>query len=142
LKNIFTPIPKKNKAQECDEHRIISLISHTSKILLQLIKSRITPIIENVLSDTQLGFRKGKGTRDAIFQIRILCENTLKRGKNIHMCFIDYKKAFDRVNHEKLMETLKWAGIPKLEQRLICNLYWNEFATIRINGKESDRIYI
>ena len=59
VENIFTVIPKVKYTQECDNFRTISLISHASKILLQLIKNRITPIIERNLSDNQLGFRKG-----------------------------------------------------------------------------------
>ena len=63
-KSVFVPLPKRSKAQVCNDFRILSLISHTSKILLQLIKKRITPIIERQLGESQMGFRKGKGTRD------------------------------------------------------------------------------
>src|SRR3954466_4008540 len=69
--SIFVPIQKVSKAQECADFRIIALISHASKILLHLIKRRITPIIERQLDDRQMGFRNGKGTRDAIFQLRM-----------------------------------------------------------------------
>src|SRR3989442_14836866 len=65
--SIFVPISKVSKAQECGDFRTIALISHASKILLHLIKRRITPIIGRQLGDSQMGFRKGKGTRDAIF---------------------------------------------------------------------------
>src|SRR5206468_3366229 len=69
-KSIFVPIPKTTKAHECSDFRTITLIPHTSKILLNLIKRRITPIVERYLSDSQIEFRKGKGTRDAIFLLR------------------------------------------------------------------------
>ena len=69
-KSIFVPLPKVAKAQDCSDYRTIALISHASKILLQLIKRRITPIIERQLGDSQMGFRKGKGTRDAIYQFK------------------------------------------------------------------------
>ena len=72
--SIFVPIPKVSKAQECGDFRTIALISHASKILLHLIKRRITPVIERQLGDSQMGFRKGKGTRDAIFQLRMISE--------------------------------------------------------------------
>src|SRR3989442_558423 len=72
--SIFVPIPKVSKAQECSDFRTIALISHASKVLLQVIKRRITPIIERQLGDSQMGFRKGKGTRDAIFQLRMISE--------------------------------------------------------------------
>src|SRR5437867_4071364 len=72
--SIFVPIPKVSKAQEYGYFRTIALISHASKILLHLIKRRITPVIERQLGDSQMGFRKGKGTRDAIFQLRMISE--------------------------------------------------------------------
>src|SRR6187401_399588 len=71
-KGIFVHLPKVAKAQDCSDYRTIALISHASKILLQLIKRRITPIIERqLLGDSQMGFRKGNGTRDAIYQLRM-----------------------------------------------------------------------
>ena len=60
LTSLFIPIPKVSKATSCDQYRTISLSTHASKILLHLIKERITPIIERNLSDSQFGFRKGK----------------------------------------------------------------------------------
>ena len=130
------------KAQECSDFRTISLISHTSKILLHLIKNRITPIIERHLAESQMGFRKGKGTRDAIFQLRVMAERCIQVKKNIYVCYVDYQKAFDRVNHEKLMEVMKKAGIPELERRLISSLYWNQYATVRTKDGTSRRIRI
>jgi len=93
---------------------MISLISHTSKILLHLINNRITPIIEQHLSDTQKGFRKGKGTRDAIFQLRMIAERSVQVNKKVYACFMDYKKEFDSINHEKLLHIMGNAGIPEL----------------------------
>ena len=130
-KSIFIPLPKIAKAQDCSDFRTITLISHASKILLKLIKKRITPIVENHLSESQMGFRKGKGTRDAIFQLRMTCERSMEVNKNIYLCFIDYQKAFDRVRHDKLVEVMEKAGIPELERRLIINLYWEQQALLR-----------
>src|SRR5437867_13422090 len=135
--SIFVPFPKVSRAQEYNDFRTIALISHASKVLLHLIKGRITPIIERELGDSQMGFRKGKGTRDAIFQLRMISERiidliaekmikgkkTTKR-KKLYLCFVDYQKAFDRVKHDKLAEVMEKAGIPKLERRLIIHLYW------------------
>src|SRR5258708_12894443 len=83
-KGIFIPIPKVSKVQECSDLRTIALVSHASKVLLHLIKRRITPIIERQLGESQMGFRKGKGTRDAVFQLRMISENLLdiSVGKN------------------------------------------------------------
>ena len=71
-RSIFVPIPKVSKAQECSDFRTIALISHASKVLLHLIKRRITPVIESQLGESQMGFRKG--TRVAIFQLRMISE--------------------------------------------------------------------
>src|SRR5437899_4049258 len=76
-----SPIPKVSKAQECDDFRTIALISHASKVSLHVIKRRITPIIERQLGDSQMGFRKGKGTRDAIFQLRMISERITQMNK-------------------------------------------------------------
>jgi len=84
LQNIFITIPKVNMAQDCNDFRTISLISHMSKILLHLINNRITPIIEQHLSDTQKGFHKGKGTRDATFQLRMIAERSIQVNKKVY----------------------------------------------------------
>jgi len=130
-RNIFITIPKVPKAQECKDFRTISLISHTSKILLQLIKRRITPIIKRLLAESQMGFRKGKGTRDAIFQLHIVTQRAIQVKRKIYACFVDYQKAFDRVKYDKLVEVMRRAGIPELEMKLIVSLYWNQYATVK-----------
>jgi len=116
LQNIFITIPKTNNAQDCSDYRTISLISHVSKILLHLINARNTPIIESHLTDSQMGFRKGKGTKDAIFQFRTIMERATQVNKKVYACFIDYQKAFDRINHEKLLVIMEKAGIPHLKR--------------------------
>src|SRR2546425_11812537 len=99
-----------------------------------------------------MGFRKGRGTRDAIFQLRMISERitqmnkekeiqgkmTTKKKKYIY--FVDYQKAFDRVRHDKLAEVMKKAGIPDPERRLIINLYWKQHAALRWDGKLSREV--
>ena len=112
------------------------MISHTAKILLHILKRRITPLAEKRLSENQLGFREGRGTRDAICQIRLLSERMVSKNKKIFACFIDYKKAFDKVSHSRLIQVLKKYEVPPEEIRLISNLYWSQTAQIR--GKSED----
>src|SRR3989441_4249373 len=153
--SIFIPIPKVSKAQECSDFRTIALISHASKVLLHVIKRRITPIIERQLGDSQMGFRKEKGTRDAIFQLRMISgritqmnrekvmqgkKKKIMKKKKIYLCFVDYQKAFDRVRHDKLAEVMVKAGIPDLERRLIINLYWRQHAAVRWDGEVSREV--
>ena len=79
LMSIFITIPKSPKAIKCEDHRTISLISHSCKILLNIFKGRITPLIESNLSESQLGLRKGNGTRNAIYMLRTISERLRKR---------------------------------------------------------------
>ena len=95
----FIPIPKKGNAKECSDYHTIALISHTSKVMLKFLQAR--------LPDVQAGFRKGRGTRDQIANICWIIEKAREFQKNICFCFIDYAKAFDCVNHNKLWKLLK-----------------------------------
>ncbi|GFS27243.1 retrovirus-related Pol polyprotein from type-1 retrotransposable element R2 [Elysia marginata] len=104
--------------------------------------NRINPTINKHLDDTQLGFKKGKGTRDGIFLLRNTCERMVDCQKDLNLCFIDYAKAFDRVNHEKLMEILAKAGIPSHEWRLACEIYWNQSAKVKLTSGTTEGIKI
>uniref|UniRef100_A0A8D9FJ87 Craniofacial development protein 2 n=1 Tax=Cacopsylla melanoneura TaxID=428564 RepID=A0A8D9FJ87_9HEMI len=134
----FIPIPKVNKAQNCSDFRTISLISHTSKILLILIKQRISDIIERNLSETQIGFRNGKGCRDAITGLRILLGKSLEMQNGVYLAFIDFQKAFDNVLHDKLRIILEKINIPRAELRLIESLYWNQRGKIKTQQGTSE----
>ena len=83
------------------------------------------------LPDVQAGFRKGRGTRDQIANIRWIIEKARKFQKNIYFCFIDYAKAFDCVDHNKLWKLLKEMGIPDHLICLLRNLYAGQEATAR-----------
>jgi hypothetical protein len=102
---------KKPKARKCTDHRTISLIAHAAKVVISVIRRRSEKKIEDVLREDQFGFRKGKGTRDAMGMLRILLEQTLDIGEEICICFIDWQKAFDRVKWTKLTEIYKKTGI-------------------------------
>ena len=81
---------------------MIALISHTSKVVLKILQARLQQYVNCELPDVQAGFRKGRGTRDQIANIHWIIEKAREFQKNIHFCFIDYAKAFDCVNHNKL----------------------------------------
>ena len=83
------------------------------------------------LPDVQAGFRKGRGTRDQIADIRWIMEKAREFQKNIYFCFIDYAKAFDCVDHNKLWKILKEMGIPDHLTCLLRNLYAGQEATVR-----------
>ena len=122
-RSVFIPIPKKGNAKECSNYRTTALISHASKVMLKILQARLQQYVNWELSDVQAGFRKGRGTRDEIANIRWIIEKTREFQKNIYFCFIDYAKVFDCVDHKKLWEILKEMGIPDHLTCLLWNLY-------------------
>ena len=100
--SVFILIPKKHNAKECSNYHTISLISHTSKAMLKILQARLQQYVNHELPDVQAGFRKGRGARDQIANSRWIIEKVREFQKNIYFCFIDYAKAFDCVDHNKL----------------------------------------
>ena len=137
-KSVFIPIPKKGNAKECSNYHTIALISHTSKVMLKILQARLQQYVNRELPDVQAGFRKGRGTRDQIANIRWIMEKANEFQKNIHFCFIDYAKAFDCVDHNKLWKILKEMGIPEHLTCLLRNLYVGQEATVRTGHGTTD----
>ena len=105
--SLFIPIPKKGNAKQCSNYCTIALISQTSKVMLKILQARLQQYMNRELPDVNAGFRKGRGTRDQIANIRWIIKKASKFQKNIYFCSIDYAKAFDCVNHNKLWKILK-----------------------------------
>ena len=101
----FHSNPKKGNAKECLNYCTITLISYASKVMLK-IQVRLQQYVNRELPDVQAGFRKGRGTRGQIANICWIIEKTREFQKNIYFCFIDYAKAFDCVDHNKLWKIL------------------------------------
>ena len=95
----FIPIFKKGNAKECSNYCTITLISHTSKVMLKILQARLQQYMNHELPGVQTGFRQGRGTRDKIANIRWIIKKAREFQKNIYFCFIDYAKAFDCVDH-------------------------------------------
>ena len=93
--------------KECSNYHTIALISHASKVMLKILQARLQQYVNRELPDVQAGFRKSRGTRDQIANICWIMEKAREFQKNIYFCFIDYAKAFDCVNHNKLCKILK-----------------------------------
>jgi len=98
----FIPITKKGNAKECSNYCTIALISHASEVMLKILQAILQQYFNKELPDFQAGFRKGKRTRDQIANICWIIEKAREFQKNIYFCFIDYAKAFDCVDHNKL----------------------------------------
>ena len=106
-RSVFIPIPKKGNAKECSNYQTIALISHTRKVMLKILQARLKQYINCELQDVQAGFRKGRGTRDQIDNIRWIIKKSSKRFpvKYLLMFYCKWQtqcKAFDRVDHNKL----------------------------------------
>ncbi len=132
------PLQKKVNAVDCEDHRTISLISHASKVLLKILTRRIEAKVRDFIAPNQFGFRRGCGTREAIGVMRMLCERSLEYGNKVYICFVDFEKAFDRVNWKKLMEGLRSLQIDWRDRRMIYKLYLNQEAVVRIDDGESE----
>ena len=99
--------------------------------MLKILQARLQQYMNHEIPDVQVGFRKGRGTRDQIANIHWIIEKAREFQKNIYFCFIDYGKAFDYVDHNKLWEILKEMGIPDHLTCLLRNLYAGQEATVR-----------
>ena len=130
-KSVFIPLPKKGGSRDCANNRTISLISHASKVLLKVIQRRLEQHLDREIQIEQAGFRKGRGTRDHISNLRWIMEKAREYGNDIYICFIDYSKAFDCVDHTGLWLVMRRMGIPEHIIVLIKNLYSQQEATVR-----------
>ena len=99
--------------------------------MLKILQARLQQYMNCELPDVQAGFRKGRGTRDQIANIHCIIEKAQEFQKNIYFCFIDYTKAFDYVDHNKLWKILKEMGIPDHLTCLLRILYADQEATVR-----------
>ena len=117
--------------KECSNYRTIALISHASKNNAQILQTRLQQYVNYELPDVQAGIRKGRVTRDQITIICSIIEKVREFQKNIYFCFIDYGKAFDCVDRNKLWKILREMGITDNFACLLRNLYAGQEATVR-----------
>ena len=101
-RSAFILIPKQSNSKECSNYHTNVLISHASKVVLKILRARLQQYMNRELPDVQTGFGKGRGTRDQIVKIQWITDKAREVQKNIYFCFIDYAKAFDCVDNNKL----------------------------------------
>ena len=106
--------------------------------MLKILQARLQQYVNHKLPDVQAGFRKGRGTRDQIADIHWIMEKAREFQKNIYFCFIDYAKAFDCVDHNKLWEIHQKMGIPDHLTCLLRSLYARQEATFRTGHGTTD----
>ena len=127
--SLIITLPKKGNLQLCQNYRTISLISHSSKVMLKVILNRLKPQAEEIIAEEQAGFRAGRSTTEQIFNLRILCEKYLQHQQNLYHVFIDFKKAFDRV-----WATMRKYNISANLVRTIEQLYDKATSAVQMNG--------
>ena len=120
------------------EYHTTALISHASKAMLKILQARLQQYVNCELPHVKTGFGKGRGTRDQIANICWIIKKAREFQKNIYFCFIDYAKAFDCVDHNKLWKILKEMGIPGHLTCLLKNLYAGQEATVRTRHGTTD----
>ena len=130
-RSVFISVPEKGNAKECSDYCTIALISHPSNVMLKILQARLQQYTNHELPDVQAGFRKGRGNRDQIANICFITKKARGFQKNIYFCFIDYAKAFDCVDLNKLWKILQEMGISDHLTCLLRNLYASQEAAVR-----------
>ena len=111
-RSVFISIPAKGSVKECSNYQTGAFISHASEVMLKILQARFQQYVFQEFPDVQAGFRKGRGTRDQIANICWIIQKAREIQKNVYFCFIDYRKAFDCVDHSNLWKILKETEIP------------------------------
>ena len=137
-RSVFIPIPKKANAKEGSNYHAIALISHTGKVVLKILEGRLQHYVNCEHTDVQSGFRKGRGTGDQIANILWIIKKAREFQKNIYFCFIDYARAFDCVDHNKLWKILQEMWIPDHLACLLRNLSGGQEGTVKIGHGATD----
>ena len=128
--SVYLPLPKKADSREDSNNRTIILLAQGSKALLQILQQRLEPYMEREMPIEQAGFQKGRGTRDHIANLRWLMKVSREYQKNVYLCIINYSKAFDCINHNRLWLSLRSRGILKHLIVLMRKLYERQEATV------------
>ena len=138
-RSVFIPIPKKGIAKECSDYCTIVCVSQASKVTpFKILQARLQQYVNQELPDVQPGFRKGRRTRDQTANICWIIEKERAFQKSIYFWFIDYSKAFDSLDHNKLWKILKEMGIPDHLTCFLRNLYMGQEATVRTTHGKTD----
>ncbi|PNF23216.1 hypothetical protein B7P43_G02735 [Cryptotermes secundus] len=140
--SIIVPVHKKGDKTDCSNYRGISLLSTSYKILSNILLSRLSPYIDEIIGDHQCGFRRNRSTTDQIFCIRQILEKKLEYDETVHQLFIDFKKAYDSVRREVLYNILIEFGIPMKLVRLIKMCLNETYSKDRVGKHLSDKFPI
>lgn len=131
VRSIFYHLPKKRNAKPCDKHRVISVTRHAAKMFSEnYVASYTNTAIGNEISDFQMGFKSGMGTREAIFTLTCIFERSLANNQKVYACFIDYQKAFNSLNHDQPFDALEKVPLDTKLLNIIEHIYVHQEAAI------------
>ena len=139
-RSAFIPVPKKGNVKECSNYCAIALISQASKVTLKILQASLQQYVNWEPPDVQAELRKGRGTRDQTASLHWITEKAREFQKNI--CFSNYTKAFNCVDHNKWWKILQEIGIPDHRTCLLRNLYADQEAIVRTGHGTIDRFQI
>jgi hypothetical protein len=137
-RSIIIPIHKKKDRLDCSNYRGISLLCHCGKVFSTIILQRIRKRTEEILSEAQAGFRANRSTIDQIFTLRQIAEKYDEFGKDLYVCYIDFRKAFDSVWRRGLWRVMRHYGYPEKIVRLLESAYKDTFSAVRVDGELSE----
>ena len=133
-KAVIVPIFKKKDKLDCANYRRIGLFSLVGKVFCSIIHSRIKKKTEEILAESQAGFRPGRSTADQLFSLRQITEKYSEIGKPLYLCYIDYQKAFDTVWQEGLWEAMRHLCYLDKIVRLLQTLYQISTGAVRVDN--------
>lgn len=139
---IIIPLPKKGDRTLCDNWRGISLLSLAGKAFVKIIERRLSTYSEDILAETQAGFRRGRGCIDHIFTVRQIAEKAREQNVQLLEVFFDLKKAYDTVNRQALWQLLTKYGVPDKVVNLLKALYNNMKATVEFQGERTEQFEV
>jgi hypothetical protein len=134
MEGIICPIYKKGDCTECSNYRPITLLSIAYKIFAILLNNRLSEIVQEKLSDVQMGFIPDRSTVGNIFIIRQVFEKCYEYNIELHNVFIDYTQAFDPIDRNKVLESLKYYDVPIKLISLIALTLMDTKATVKVNN--------
>ena len=134
-RSVFIPIPNNGNAKNCSNYHTVALISHVSKVMLKILQARLQQYVNHEFPDVQARFRKGRGIRAHVANVCWIIEKAREFQKNNYFCFIDYAKAFDLVDHNKL-EIFQEMGIPDHLTCLLRNLCASQETIVRTGQQQ------
>ena len=143
-RGLISPIRKKGDVTVCDNHRGITLLAHTGKVYTRILETRTRACVAGVLNECQYGFIPGRSTLDPIFIVKMILEKSWEWGLDKYALFIDFEKAFDRINRNNLWSVLRdnHYNIPRKLVRVIRSMYAQCSSKVKTQGIESDHFHI